>query len=237
MSTDSEEVWDPCGLKAAWAKTGRKVGPETAKTYKEKFNNGFWEKYCSGPNMLEIGHDGGLGCETVFPHAIGIDKNYPGYNGVLLPFADASQDTVYASHIFEHVDDWRTVLQEWYRVLKIGGYLIIIVPHVWLYEKKPDLPSEYNPDHKRFYTPGHLLLEVFEALPHLGYRVRHCIDNDTDWNDGWTRVSTQGSDGLDYTGQLLHSHGCYEIELVLEKTSIPDWTNIAFGNRKTLGRS
>lgn len=221
----------------------RRVGPETAKTYKEKFDNGFWERYASGENILEIGYDGGHGCETLFEHVIGIDLDYPDYDGIHLPFPSLSQDTVYASHVFEHIDDWRTALREWYRVLKVGGFMIICVPHVWFYEKKPDLPSNWNDDHKRFYAPGHLLLEVFESLPHLGYRIRHCIDNDAGWQDNWTQnqqLQPMGDNArggkILSAGTMAHSGGCYEIELVIEKTMAPYWSTIFFKQRRTLGR-
>ena len=222
----------------------RNVGPETAKTYKEKFDNGFWESFASGANVLDIGYDGGQGCVPLFEHAVGVDLDYPGYDGLHLPFPDRSQDCVYASHVFEHIEDYRTALREWYRVLKVGGFMIICVPHVWFYEKKPDLPSNWNDDHKRFYAPGHLLMEVFESLPHFGYRIRHCIDNDAGWQDGWVKNeemvvigdNTRGGKTVS-AGTMGHSSGCYEIELVLEKVMVPYWSVIHFKQRRTLGRA
>jgi SAM-dependent methyltransferase len=234
----------------------RRLGPETAKSFDKKVASGFFDRYF-GPAALEIGYDGGIGAETIFPYVIGIDKDYPGYDGINLPFEDNSQDTVYASHVYEHISDWKSALQEWYRVLKVGGHMIICIPHVWLYEKKPDLPSRYNTDHKRFYAPYNLLEEVWQALPHLGYRIRHMCDNDDGWNDGWRQkdipepvdtITLVGNtkefkheDGRNAkvvsAGEMYPSNGCYEIELVLEKTSIPVWAKYAFGERKTLGRS
>jgi SAM-dependent methyltransferase len=221
----------------------RNIGPETAKTFEDKLDNGFWARFASGKKILEIGYDGGQGCVPFLPHAIGVDKNYPGYDGITLPFDSLSQDTVYASHVYEHISDYRSAIREWYRVLKIGGFLIICVPHVWFYEKKADLPSNWNNDHKRFYAPGHLLMEVFESLPHLGYRVRHCVDNDKDWGDGWTSnpvpefTGHNKRGGASYSaGNMSHSTGCYEIELVLEKTTAPPWSGIQFNTRRTLGR-
>ena len=236
----------------------RKIGPETSKSFEEKLNSGFWSKYAGGKNIIEMGYDGGLGCVPFLPNATGIDKNYPGYDGINLPFlADLSQDTVYASHVYEHIADWKSALQEWYRVLKVGGYLIIAIPHVWLYEKKPDLPSKYNLDHKRFYAPHDLLEEIWQALPHLGYRIKHLCDNDTGWDDGWKPnvqmfekrnhlgefaieagyVQTGPSGSMVVSaGEMNHSDGCYEIECVIEKTTIPVWTSLLFKNRKILGR-
>lgn len=120
----------------------RQVGPETAKTFADKLDNGFWAKYASGDNILEIGYEGNVGAEPLFPHVIGIDKDYPGYNGIHLPFADYSQDTVYASHVLEHIQYSKSAIQEWYRVLRVGGFLIIVVPHVWFYEKSQTCPAD-----------------------------------------------------------------------------------------------
>jgi len=46
-----------------------------------------------------------------------------------LPFRDESVDLIYASHILEHMKDCRP-LEEWHRVLKIGGRLIVAVPDI-----------------------------------------------------------------------------------------------------------
>lgn len=67
--------------------------------------------------------------------------------------ADSSYDFVFASHILEHLESPATALGNWVRVVKPGGTLLIAVPHQMLYERKAELPSRWNPDHKRFYQP------------------------------------------------------------------------------------
>ena len=178
----------------------RVVGTETRKSYKSKIESGFLDKYLSGENILEIGNGSS---DTIVPNAIGVDKGYPGYDNLILPFADQSQDAVYSSHCLEHIDDYKTALLDWFRVLKVGGYMIIAVPHFQLYEKKKEIPSRWNPDHKRFYHPITLLEEIYEALPFGEWRLRQCIEND---------------DGFDYTLPCdVHSKGAYEIEVVIQK--------------------
>lgn len=181
----------------------RKVGGESRKTYQEKLDNGFFDKYCKG-NGLDIGFKGyEKDIVPILDSAIGLDLDYPGYDGKTLPFSDNSQGYVYSSHVLEHILDYYRTIVEWHRVTKVGGYIITIVPHRDLYEKKLDLPSIWNGDHKRFYTPASLLLEFELALPINSFRVRHLRDNDF---------------GHDYnTPQKEHSHGGYEIELVIEK--------------------
>lgn len=188
----------------------RKVGLESQKSYGPKIDSGFFDRYLSGPAVLDIGFAGhGGDGQPIVPQAIGVDRDFPGYDGIRLPFPDESQDTVYSSHCYEHIADFASALRDWYRVLKVGGYIIIIVPHQHLFEKRTDLPSSWNRDHKRFYTPASLLHEIESALPPNSVRVRHLCDNDA---------------GYDYTIPPPDpACGCYEIELVLQKIDRPDW--------------
>lgn len=66
---------------------------------------------------------------------------------------DRTFHTVYASHVLEHMVDPVVALKNWYRILKRGGHLIVLVPHRDLYEKKKTLPSNWNTDHKWFWLP------------------------------------------------------------------------------------
>lgn len=186
----------------------RKLGPETAKNFERRVREGFFETYLKGTAILDIGYRGSRAdADPITDHAIGIDLDYPGYDGRRLPFPDESQDAVFASHVLEHIEDHSEALREWYRVLKVGGYLVIAVPHQDLYERKASPPSRFNQDHKRFYTPALLLTEIESALPVGGFRVRSLKDVD---------------DGFDYSvPPNQHARGSYEIEVIVEKLSIP----------------
>ena len=181
----------------------KRVGEETAKTYQQKIESGFWDRYVKGFRVLEIGHKGYIdGVEPIL-NAVGVDLGYPGYDGLHLPFADQSQDAVYSSHVLEHIGDSRTAVQEWFRVTRVGGHVITVVPSRDLYERAFEPPSRWNADHKRFYNPSDLLAVFEVALPLNAYRVRHLCEND---------------DGYDYSLPAdVHPVGCYEIELVIER--------------------
>jgi SAM-dependent methyltransferase len=187
-------------IKAPW---GNYVGTESKKTWWKKYHSDFFDKYMSGKG-LDIGFAGYTeNTKPILPNTIGVDLNYPGYDGKTLPFESESQDYLYSSHCLEHVSDRINTIKEWYRVVRKGGHLIIVVPHRDLYERKTELPSHWNEDHKVFYTSSSLLKEIEDALPINSYRIRHLHEND---------------DGHIYGVPVeIHASGEYEIEVVLEK--------------------
>lgn len=189
---------------------GRMVGGESSKSYDQKINSGFWERYITGANVLDIGFRGYIeGTKPIVEGAIGVDLDYPGYDGRTLPFPDGSQDAVYTSHCLEHMPDPLNAFRDWWRVLKYGGHMIVVVPHAFLYERRYRPPSRWSHEHMRFYTPAALLREVESALRPNTYRVRHLADNDA---------------GYDYKlAPEVHPNGCYEIELVIQKRRPPEW--------------
>ena len=192
------------------APPARRIGVEAGKTIDRKRENGFVAKYLSGAAILDIGYRGYIdNVEPVVEQAVGVELDYPGYDGRTLPFGDQTQDAVFASHTLEHIDDYQNAFREWHRVVKVGGFIVVAVPHQFLYEKRTGLPSRWNEDHKRFYTPASLLAEVEESLEPNTYRVRHLIDNDLDYEY--------------FIPPTQHAGGSYEIELVLERIEPPPW--------------
>ena len=126
-----------------------------------------------------------------------------------LPFPDERVDTVYSSHMLEHVADFRATIRDWHRVLRSGGFIVCVVPHQFLYEKRHSLPSSWNADHKRFYTPASLLYEFENSLRPNTYRIRHLRDSDEKYTYE--------------IGPEIHSGGGYEIEIVVQKIDPPAW--------------
>jgi SAM-dependent methyltransferase len=64
---------------------------------------------------------------------------------------DCSFDFVHSSHCLEHLLDPCVALENWLRVLKPGGYLVVMIPDEDMYEQGA-FPSAYNPDHKWTFT-------------------------------------------------------------------------------------
>jgi len=188
----------------------RNVGGEARRTYKDKCQSGFFDLYMQGEG-LDIGFQGyEQNIVPILENCIGVDLGYPGYDGKTLPFQNESKDYVFSSHALEHIEDYKTAIREWFRVTKIYGHIVTLVPHQYLYEKRRFKPSRYNEGHFRFYTPASLMTEIEESLEPNSYRVRILEDGDKEFNYS---IPPQH-----------HSSGQYEILLVLQKIPKPHWS-------------
>jgi hypothetical protein len=122
---------------------------------------------------------------------------------------DDEQNCILLRNVIQCLPDYRTFIGHAFDKLAIGGFLIVIVPHQFLYERKLQMPSRYERAHLRFYTPGTLLAEIEEAIDPCRYRVRLLADHDS---------------GFDYGATLLAvPAGGHEIVLCLEKIAPPPW--------------
>jgi SAM-dependent methyltransferase len=189
---------------------GRPVGGEAAKSFDQRIESGFWERFVTGPNILDVGFRGYEGAVLpILEGATGVDLDYPGYDGKRLPFEEGSQDVVFSSHCLEHIGSHINAIQDWFRVTRVGGHIIAVVPNAAIYERRRRPPSRWNDDHQRFYSPASLLAEFEAALAPNTYRVRLLEENDAGYHY---------EDGPD-----RHPFGCYEIVLVIEKIAPPGW--------------
>lgn len=64
---------------------------------------------------------------------------------------DDTFDFVTSSHCLEHLNDPLQGLRNWLRIIKPGGYLVLLVPDEDLYEQG-QFPSTFNHDHKCTFT-------------------------------------------------------------------------------------
>lgn len=50
-------------------------------------------------------------------------------SGDAIPVPDESEDFIVSAHVIEHFPDPIKTLKEWYRIVRPGGYIFMIVPH------------------------------------------------------------------------------------------------------------
>lgn len=129
------------------------------------------------PYLARGGIDVGCGARKVWPHLIGIDNQVDsrlfgtdmkpdivvGNAARLALFADGAIDNVFSSHLLEHIEDWQAALREWWRVLKVGGNLILYLPHADLYPNIGEPGA--NPDHKHDFRPENIADFFSAELP------------------------------------------------------------------------
>lgn len=124
--------------------------------------------------------DIGCGMRKVWPSAIGIDSGHhfgrggadiQGDGRSLSMFADRSMDAVFSSHTLEHFrrDEVPRILEEWARVLKIGGHLVLYIPSGNLYPHMGEPGA--NPDHKWDPMPGDVEA-MLKAMKSCGWELR-----------------------------------------------------------------
>ena len=69
----------------------------------------------------------------------------------LAGLADNGFDFVHAAHVLQRLTDPREALRHWFRVLKPGGHLILLIPDEDMYEQG-FWPSRYAPDNRWTFT-------------------------------------------------------------------------------------
>ncbi len=118
--------------------------------------------------------DLGCGPNKAFPHFIGVDNGHHEKFGYSIKpdmwvetcedlwFAKSqAYDAVFSSHLLEHIQDYKSALREWWRVIKPGGYLVLYIPHKNLY---PNMGQDgANPDHKHDFLPEDIIHAMREV--------------------------------------------------------------------------
>ena len=115
-----------------------------------------------------------LGCgRNKLPGAIGLDHHPDADADVLadmeqgfLPFRDESFDAVHLSHVIEHVREPVRLMEECWRVLKIGGRLTVITPHYTHWTSWGD-PTHYH------HFGSHALRHFADPASTVHYRCRY----------------------------------------------------------------
>lgn len=122
------------------------------------------------------GIDIGCGPEPITPTCDTFDRAGCKYNGdaMRLEGVTDTYDWIFSSHLLEHLPDPTAAVARWWKHLKTGGFLILLVPDEDLYEQGI-FPSTFNSDHKVTFTTSkgeswnptsHNLVDILAALSH-----------------------------------------------------------------------
>jgi len=114
-----------------------------------------------GPDYIDLYFRGsvldiGCGPDLVVPHAQPFDVEHGDANQIARYLPAESFDCVHSSHCLEHMFDARVAIEQWWSLVRPGGFLIVAVPEENLYEQGV-WPPMFNPDHKatfRWNTPN-----------------------------------------------------------------------------------
>ncbi len=128
------------------------------------------------PPVLDVGSGLGLFVECCLHNglaAVGVELSEEGIAasaarrlpvvradlGIAFPFRDESFGSVLAHHVLEHVarERERTILKEVHRILRPGGFLLVVSPNVHHPQAHDD------PDHVNLFTPHQLRSELRAA--------------------------------------------------------------------------
>ena len=134
--------------------------------YKAESKKIVWEV---APYLRGRGLDIGAGTFKVLPHVISVDNGHHEIYGHhinpdvkvetaedLSVFGSQSMDFVYSSHLLEHMERPQETLKEWFRLVRIKGYLVLYTPNDELYPKVGEEGA--NQDHK-FNLNSHIIIE------------------------------------------------------------------------------
>lgn len=145
---------------------------ETAK-HREKFI-----PYCQG-NGLDVGYGG----DPIVPWAITFDlparysnvgdapQNIKGDARDLYMFKDNSLDFLYSSHCLEDFENTHSVLLEWLRVIKIGGFLCLLFPNERIYRKKTNCR---NLEHKHENFGMDYVIKILDNINAVKMLTKEC---------------------------------------------------------------
>lgn len=141
--------------------------------------------------------DLGCGPDKAFPHFLGIDSGkdtalfgiemkpdvvVPDCADLSDAVNDASVDAVFSSHLLEHIEDTEAALRDWWRCTKVGGYLVLYLPHADLYPRIGQAGA--NIDHKHDFVPS----DIGIAMSNIAHETH------TGWNLLVNEVRDQGTE-------------------------------------------
>lgn len=110
----------------------------------------------------------GCGARKAFAHFAGVDANAEAKPDIVADCARISDkaaregsDFIFSSHLLEHIEDHRAALADWWSCIKLGGHLVLYLPHADLYPRMGEPGA--NPDHKHDFLPADIVAAMREV--------------------------------------------------------------------------
>jgi SAM-dependent methyltransferase len=125
---------------------------ETTKADKRRFEDYLYKRILKG-NGIDIGCGDDCFGQGLFKNQVNCEP-FDIINGdaqEIHRLVNKQYDFVYSSNCLEHMNDPIVSLENWLKIVKLNGYLIVIVPDEDLYEQG-HFPSIFNSDHKWTFT-------------------------------------------------------------------------------------
>ena len=146
--------------------------------------------YCHGDGL-----DLGSGGDPITPSAISVELRRPysacgtapvhlhGDARQLRWFRDGVFDYVYSSHLLEDFHDTRAALEEWIRVLRIGGRLILYCPNEKCYRAfcHKYRGGLHNRMHKHMEFSLTMVTQILQEIRHTELVFQQEAMNDYSW--------------------------------------------------------
>lgn len=181
------------------------MGNETKKSFERRLKNGDFNRFFNGHGV-----DIGCGKDPVKENSIKHDKIFGKDALDLSEYEAQTFDYVYSSHCLEHIQDTQGALKEWWRVLKKGGHLIVVVPEWTLYEKR-HFPSKFNTDHKRTFNVDTMLYLAHNLQGSQVIRLQ---------------INDEGFNYSDKTTDQTRKGAQAEIEIIIRKVEDDFWSDL-----------
>jgi len=184
---------------------------ETSKAHDRRVQEKFFDKYVKEP-IIDIGVgriDTYDGADPLTPTCDTWDKDN-GDAHFMEGVADETYQTVYNSHLLEHLEEPIVAIQNWFRILKKGGHLIMAVPHRDLYERKKTLPSKWNLDHKFFILP------TTSEPPHT-FSLKDIVQSALVGKEYVIKMLRVCDTSNNHDKPEEHANGEYQIEIIIQK--------------------
>ena len=140
--------------------------------------NQILKKYATGSNVLEIRTDKTPSSVSLIRNSVVVNVKLAEVKNHQLPVDDESQDLVLAMYVLEHARDFRATLTEWFRVVRVGGHLVIAVSHKEFQNRSVSLIVSRNNLPLKPYTSKMLLTELELSLDHTLYSLREFKEDD-----------------------------------------------------------